>query len=184
MGTDTRTESGKGIREAGERASEQIADLHAIASAHFRSERSDHTLQPTAIVSEAWIRLMRSPHTRFETPAAFRSWASSVVRHILVDHARAKGAAKRGGDWQRAAGVDPDQLESPATSEDILRLHEALLELGKRDPMLARIVEMRFFGGMSLIEIAAEMNLDELKVRADWSLARAMIRGMMQSGDR
>ena len=171
------------MRAIGLRAEELVAELHAIAASQFRGERAGHTLQPTAIVSEAWIRLMGTPGARFESAAAFRCWAASVVRNILVDHARARGAVKRGGDWTRRDGVELDGLGSASSPGEILELHDALKELSERDPVLARIVELRFFGGMTLGEIAEELGVDVPSVRTDWLLARAMIRGMMRRGD-
>lgn len=168
------------VRAVGLQAGELIAELHAIAESQFRGERAGHTLQPTAIVSEAWIRLMRTPGARFENAAAFRCWAASVVRNILVDHARARGAAKRGGGWTRREVASLDGLGASSTPREILDLHEALGALGERDPTLARIVEWRFFGGLTIEEIAAELGVETASVRADWLLARAMIRGMLR----
>ncbi|MEQ8745784.1 ECF-type sigma factor [Pyruvatibacter sp.] len=146
--------------------------LHHIAEQHFRGERSGHTLQPTAIANEVWIRLLAQDELHFEHPAAFKAWASMAVRHILVDHARRKMAKKRGGDRTRVALTD----QAAADDIDVLALNDALEALQDAHERSARVVEMRFFGGMTDAEIAAELGVSDRTVRNDWRFARGWLR--------
>lgn len=152
--------------------------LHSIATAQFARERAGHTLQPTALVSEAWLRLMRTPGAEYRTEAEFRSLAATVVRNVLVDHARSRGAARRGGAMVRVpAELDEiPQFESP---REIEALNEAFERLAAAKPDLARIVELKFFGSLSAAQIAEQMNMTERAVRTAWALARVLLRRLM-----
>jgi len=143
---------------------------------YMRFERVSHTLQPTALVNEAYVRLIQEPHLHWKSRAHFFATASQLMRHILVDHARARRAAKRGGVQQQVT-LDEDVLSAASQSIDILALHEALEHLTKFDPRQARIVEMHFFGGLSFEEIASVLQISERTAKRDWSMARAWLKG-------
>jgi RNA polymerase sigma factor (TIGR02999 family) len=156
-------------------------EVRAVAAAYLRRERPDHTLQPTALVHEAYLKLQRagvSPAGR----AHLLALAASAMRQILVDHARARAARKRGGGWQRVT-VDSAVAFSRDGVEDVLAVHEALVRLATVDARAARVVEMRFFGGLTEVEIAEEMGISERWVREQWSHARAWLRRELANGN-
>jgi RNA polymerase sigma-70 factor, ECF subfamily len=149
-------------------------ELHRVASRHLAAERRGHILQTTALVNEAYLRLIDWKNVRWQNRAQFFAMASQVMRHILVDYARAQHRDKRGGgavhvSLAQAAGVP---LES---SGDFLALDEALQTLESFAPRQARIVELRFFAGLSLEETAEVLGVSVGTVRRDWSLARAWL---------
>jgi RNA polymerase sigma factor (TIGR02999 family) len=160
-------------------AMEQLApvlqqELHRVASRHLAGERPGHILQTTALVNEAYVRLIDWKNVRWQNRAQFFAMASRMMRHILVDFARAQHREKRGGSavhvslsW--AAGVP---LKS---SEDLIALDEALQRLQMFAPRQGRMVELRFFGGLSLDETAEVLEVSVATVRKDWSLARAWL---------
>lgn len=162
-------------------AAEAAGELRALAAAYMRGERASHTLHPTALVHEAWIRLTQGDVRAFESRAAFLRYASQAMRHILVDHARRRGAAKRGGGTLRRLGAaDPALPDGRGpTPEQVLALHEALSRLEVEHPRAARVVELRFFGGASFPEIASVLGLGLRTVEKDWAAARAWLRGML-----
>jgi RNA polymerase sigma-70 factor, ECF subfamily len=149
-------------------------ELHRVASRHLAAERRGHILQTTALVNEAYLKLIDWKNVRWQNRAQFFAMASQVMRHILVDYARAQHRDKRGGgavhvSLAQAAGVP---LES---SGDFLALDEALQTLESFAPRQARIVELRFFAGLSLEETAEVLGVSVGTVRRDWSLARAWL---------
>jgi RNA polymerase sigma factor (TIGR02999 family) len=160
-------------------AMEQLApvlqqELHRVASRHLAGERPGHILQTTALVNEAYVRLIDWKNVRWQNRAQFFAMASRMMRHSLVDYARAQHREKRGGSavhvslsW--AAGVP---LKS---SEDLIALDEALQRLQMFAPRQGRMVELRFFGGLSLDETAEVLEVSVATVRKDWSLARAWL---------
>ena len=151
--------------------------LRALAARKMRGERVDHTLEPTALVHEAWIRMKDAPARgaqQAQTPAQFRALAARILRQILVDHARARGAQKRGGG-ARAEDVGAIAVSSGGIETDVLDLEVALEGLAARDPRRARVVELRFFGGLSAAETARELGVSEDTVKRDWRLARAWL---------
>ncbi len=160
-------------------AMEQLAvllqqELHRVASCHLAAEQRGHILQTTALVNEAYMRLIDWKNVCWQNRAQFFAIASQVMRHILVDYARAQHRDKRGGDavhvsLAKAAGV------SVESSRDFLTLDEALRTLESFAPRQARIVELRFFGGLSLEETAEVLDVSVGTVRRDWSLARAWL---------
>jgi RNA polymerase sigma-70 factor, ECF subfamily len=155
-------------------------ELRRLAAHYMRSERGNHTLQPTALVNEAYTRLVQQPQIPWQSRAHFFATASHLMRHILVDHARARRAGKRGGVQQQVT-LDDALLPSPErTAErtiDVLILDEALENLAQFDPRQARIVELHFFGGLTFAEIALVLNVTERTVKRDWSMARAWLKG-------
>jgi RNA polymerase sigma factor (TIGR02999 family) len=154
-------------------------ELRALAQHHLARERPGHTLQATALVHEAYLRLVRAPQGTFTGRAHFLAAAAQAMRRILVDHARTKGRQKRGGGPGReGAGrlsldVVADVGEAP--SEDIVALSDSLDALGREDPDAARIVEMRFFAGMEVGQIAAVLGVTERTVHRHWTFARAWL---------
>ena len=149
-------------------------ELHRVASRQLAAERPGHILQTTALVNEAYIRLIDWKNVRWQNRAQFFAMASQMMRHILVDYARAQHRHKRGGSavqvsLSQAAGVP---LENAA---DLVALDEALQNLESLAPRQARVVELRFFGGLSLEESAEVLEMSVATVRKDWSLARAWL---------
>jgi RNA polymerase sigma factor (TIGR02999 family) len=142
----------------------------------MRGERGNHTLQPTALVNEAYTRLVQQPQVPWQSRAQFFATASRLMHHILVEHARARRAAKRGGA-QRQVTLTDDILQSKDRTVDVLVLHEALEHLAQFDPRQARIVELHFFGGLNFEEIAVILEVSDRTVKRDWSMARAWLQG-------
>jgi RNA polymerase sigma factor (TIGR02999 family) len=156
-----------------ERVQQVYQDLRRMAGQLFQRERSDHTLQPTALVHEAFIRLAEHGPKRYASRAHFFGVVLRVMRQILVDHARRSHAQRRGGDWQKVSleGVD---LAGPG-GPDFLALDAALNRLEASNPMLCRRAELRLFAGLSTNEIAALLKKGESTTRRDWSLAKAWL---------
>lgn len=157
-------------------------ELKRIAEAHMRRERSDHTLQATALVSEFFVHIARSPNFTTRTRSQFLMVASIAMRRLLVDYARARSAEKRGGQRVRVdiENADPSQ---EAHFVDILEIDELLSRLASSDPRLAQIVELRFFGGLTNQEIAAALDIHERTVKRDWQVARAWLYSRLQRHD-
>jgi RNA polymerase sigma factor (TIGR02999 family) len=152
------------------------AELRRLANNYLRRERVNHTLQPTALVNEAYLRLIDQKNARWQNRAQFFGVAAQLMRRILVDHARLHNAAKRGGSQQhRLSLTDADHfVDKPEI--DLLALHEALNELATIDPQQGRIVELRFFGGLSIEETAEVLGIGHATVERDWKMARAWLR--------
>jgi RNA polymerase sigma-70 factor, ECF subfamily len=153
-------------------------ELRKLAGTYLRGERAGHTLQPTALVHEAWVRLADYARHDGTSRERFVAEAATVMRHILVDHARARNAAKRGGGEGRAAMHDDALMVSAHTGADaldILALDEALERLRAIDPAQARLVELRFFGGLTLSEAAALMSLPQRTADREWRCAKAWL---------
>lgn len=146
-------------------------ELHKLAARKMRAERANHTLQPTALVNEAYLRLADESASLWKDRAHVLATAAHVMRHILVDHARSRGAGKRGAGAVQVT-LDENLVPSASHSIDILALHEALESLSKLDARQGRIVELHFFGGLSFEEIASVLELSERTVKRDWALAR------------
>lgn len=151
------------------------AELRKLAAYHLRAERTDHTLQPTALVHEAYVRLARGTERGWQDRAHFLAAAAQVMRHVLVDHARARAAGKRAG--QRTQIALDEALEVAATHDvDVLALDDALRRLAEVDPQLARIVELRSFAGLTLVEVAEIVGVSRATVEREWATARAWLR--------
>lgn len=157
-------------------------DLKRLAASHLRAERQDHTLQPTALVHEAYIKLIDQRSTDWKDRIHFFSIASRIIRRILVDHAREKQALKRGGGQAR---VPLEQVEvfvgQPGV--DPVALDEALNELAAIDARQAQIVELRFFGGLTVEEVAAALSMGARSVDREWRCARAWLYCRLADGD-
>jgi RNA polymerase sigma factor (TIGR02999 family) len=151
------------------------AELRGMADAELRGERVDHTLQATALVHEAWLRLVDGSATDWTGRAHFYGAAARAMRQVLVDHARARGAAKRGGGRARTP-LDESLALYESRALDVLALDEALQRLAAADARAARIVELRFFGGLEIAEIAAALDVSVPTVERSWRMARAWLR--------
>jgi len=156
------------------------SELRRLAGNYLRRERQGHTLQPTALVNEAYLKLIDQKNARWQNRAQFYGVAAQLMRRILVDHARRRQAAKRGGsDQQRLSITSAGQLtEKPDV--DLLALHEALEELKSFDSQQERIVELRFFGGLSIEETAEVVGIGHATVERDWKMARAWLRRKLE----
>ncbi len=148
--------------------------LRAIAARSFRGQPAEHTLQPTALVHEAFLKMIRNPDAQWKNSGHFFAVAATAMRQILTDHARGKARAKRGGD---AEHVSLGQVESPSGNErlDILDLERALTRLASFDPRQARIIELWFFAGQTVEEIAGILQVSSRTIRRDWMHARAWL---------
>lgn len=148
------------------------AELRRIAAAYMRRERQDHTLQPTALVHEAYLRLIKVRDARWEDRAHFFGIAARLMRQILVDHARKRGARKRG--LGRPTDRSISKVADPCSGRDldVLALHDALDELAVLDPRQAEIVEMRYFGGLTEAEVATLKSLSPATIRREIAAAR------------
>jgi RNA polymerase sigma factor (TIGR02999 family) len=154
-------------------------ELHGLAQQAMARERRDHTLQSTALVNEAFVRLVGRETVGFAGRTHFFATAAKVMRHILVDHARAHRAEKRGGDRGRISltGFAEEGAAAPpgADAVDVLALDEALNELAVLSQRQAQVVELRFFGGMDVEQTAAALGVSERTVKGDWRVARAWL---------
>jgi len=148
-------------------------ELRRMAARYMRGERPGHTLQATALVHEAFLKLTEQ-NASWQNKAHFFGIASQVMRHILIDHARGRVRVKRGGAQQRIL-LDEGLLLTDALSEELLALDQALERLAKLDPRQAHIVELRFFGGLSVEEAAEVAGVSPKTVKRDWSLAKAWL---------
>lgn len=150
-------------------------DFRSIAAAQLSREPSGHTLNPTALVHEAFLRLIDQNRVDWQGRTHFLAIGAQAMRRVLVDHARSKGRAKRGGGWRRLA-VPSELVVSPDNEHDVLAVDDALTELSKLDPRQALIVELRFFGGMTAEEVAHYLGVSKPTVDRQWRVARAWLR--------
>ena len=150
--------------------------LHRLAASYMRGERPDHTLQTTALVNEAYLRLVPQKETGWRDRAHFFGVAARLMREILVEHARARHAGKRGGKAEKLS-LDQALEFSPARSRELIELDVALECLGRLDPQQARVVELRFFGGLTVEETAEVLGISPRTVKRDWAVARAWLHG-------
>jgi RNA polymerase sigma-70 factor (ECF subfamily) len=150
------------------------AELRALAAAYARGQRPGHTLQPTALVHEAFVKLVEAPAGGWNDRAHFFAVAATAMRQVLADHARSRQARKRGGDWQRIT-LDGGELGQERDELDLVALDEALEELGRSDPRKLRVVELRFFGGLTAEEVARVLGVSLSTVESDWRTARAWL---------
>ena len=167
---------GRGSEQARDRLLPLVyQELKRRAAAYLRDERPDHTLQPTALVHEAYLRLVGQAEVGWQNRAHFFGVAAQMMRRILVDHARERHASKRGGD---AVRVELDERNEPAGGAvdcDLLLLDQALEELARLDARQAQIVELRYFAGLSEREVAAALSLSRATVSRDWQMAKAWL---------
>lgn len=157
-------------------------ELRYLAAASWRSEKRGHTLQPTAVVHEAFLRLMGQQGVSWESRTQFLAIAAQMMRRVLTDHARRKGAAKRGGAEQIRVELDDEVGRLEARELDLVALDEALAGLEALDPRQARIVELRFFAGLTLAETAEAVGISTATVKREWETAKAWLAREMRRG--
>lgn len=148
--------------------------LHQLADQALRRERHSHTLQPTALVHEAWLKLHTGKPAHYNDQTHFQAVAARALREVLVDHSRRRAADKRGGAWNRVT-LSQAGVEDPADVLDVLALEDALVGLGRDAPRAAQVVELRFFGGLSIPEVSAVLGVSSRTVDNDWHFARAWL---------
>lgn len=178
LGTTTKLLNRLGSGDQG--AADELAPLiyerlRQLAGSHLKRERW-HTLQPTELVSEAWMRLSQQADMSFESRAAFYGLASRVMRSVLVDRVRSRDAQKRGGDRQRIT-LSEDIRVTDDAEVDLMDLNDALTRLEDLDPELVRLAELRFFGGLNNAEIAQALGKSKRTVERHWRLAMAWLQG-------
>jgi RNA polymerase sigma factor (TIGR02999 family) len=156
-------------------------DLRRLAQHYLEGERAGQTLQPTALVHEAYLRLFQTEPAGppLANRRAFYAAAARAMRHILVESARRRNSIKRGGDRLREA-IDPDRIAEPEIADDLLALHDALDALAKAEPAIAELVTLRYFGGMTIREAAEVLGIAPRTADAHWAYARAWLSVAMQ----
>ncbi len=185
------TEAGGDAAEARARLLELVYEqLRAIAAQRMAGERGNHTLQPTALVHEAYLRLIGKPDAHWNGRAHFFRSAAEAMRRILIDHARARSAEKRGGGIGEAGGKSifnvsnlADMAES-ADPKEIMAVDEMILRLGALDAQAADVVRLRFFAGLDEVSVGEVLGVSERTVRRDWAFARAWLRRTLEDQER
>ena len=155
-------------------------ELRRLARRYLRRERPDHTLQSAALVNEAYLRLIRQDQPQWQNRAHFFGVAAQLMRHILVDHARNRAAAKRGAGAPRLT-LDPDVALPQTRDVDLVALDDALNQLAILDPQQSRLVELRFFGGLSIEETSVVLSVSPATVKREWATARAWLQREMRN---
>ena len=174
------------VREPAAKVAEKLLpmvydELRDLAANLLRSERANHTLQPTALVHEAYMKLVDQSRVDWKGKTHFYAVSASAMRRILIDHARTKGRDKRGGQWQRVVLDDVDVADGQNVV-DAVALDAALESLQAVDPDQARIVELRFFGGLTVEEVAEVVGVSKRKIEGDWTHAKAWLRSALDPG--
>jgi RNA polymerase sigma factor (TIGR02999 family) len=155
-------------------------ELRRLASNYLRRERASHTLQPTALVNEAYLKLVDQRNAKWQNRAHFFGISAQLMRRILVDHARQHQAVKRGGSKQERLSITSVEQVAKQPEVDLLALNEAMDELTLMDPQQAQIVELKFFGGLSIDETAEVLGISHATVERDWKMARAWLRQQLE----
>ena len=168
------------LRSSGDAAFEVLFplvydELHRIAGGYFSRERSDHTLQPTALVHEAFLRLSKQNTINFESRIHFFGVSARLMREILIDHARRHNSQKRGGNLNTQIVLEPSDSFRDAKQLDVIAVDEALKKLEELDERQARIVEMKFFAGLNVDEIASVLEISPATVKREWSSAKLFL---------
>lgn len=168
-----------GKREAVDQLLPMIYDeLKRLATNYLRRERSDHTLQPTALVNEAYLKMVDITQVSWQNKAHFVGVAANQMRRILVDHARNHHAKKRGGEFHiLTLNEEIDKADEQST--ELVELDDALNELAKMDPTKARIVELRYFGGLTMDEVAEVLGVSTITVKRHWKMTKAWLYGRL-----
>jgi RNA polymerase sigma factor (TIGR02999 family) len=166
----------QGDREALDRLMPVVYDeLHRIAERYFRRERAENTLQPTALVNEAYIRLVNQSGVNWKNRAQFFGIAATTMRRILVERARARNASKRGSGGCKLDLTEVSDVPTASSRLDLLALDKALDELASFDPLQSRIVEAKFFGGLSIEDTAEVIGVSPATVKREWALAKSWL---------
>jgi len=191
--TQLLTDSASGSMDARDRLLRIVYDdLHAMARSRMRGERQDHTLSATALVAEAYVRLFRATGNtgessfEFANRRGFFTAAATTMRRILIDYARARASEKRGGarrPAERRVPLDVMEAASSLDPQEILALDDACSRLEMVDERAATVVQLRFYGGLEIAEVAEMLDISERTVKRDWEFARAMLRDAMTSQD-
>jgi RNA polymerase sigma factor (TIGR02999 family) len=149
-------------------------ELHRLARRYMSRERQDHTLQTTALINEAYVRLVDQRNVHWANRSHFFAISAQIMRRILIDHARRHAYAKRGGGAQQVS-LDEAATVTRSAGAELIRLDEALKSLAEMDPRRSQVVELRYFGGLNNEEIAGVLNISENTVTRDWNMARAWL---------
>jgi len=157
-------------------------ELHRMARGHLHSERHNHTLQPTALVHEAYLKLVDQTQVSWQGRNHFLAVASLAMRRLLVDHARALAREKRGGDKEKLSLTASLPIASNDQAAEIVAIDELLEKLAEFDERAARVVECRFFGGLSIEDTAAALDISPMTVKRAWRLARAWLKRELNAG--
>lgn len=157
-------------------------ELRELAERYFRRERRDHTLQPTALVHEAYMRLVGQQEVQWQNRSHFFGVAAMAMRRILVNHAKSRLRVKRGGDHKRVS-LEEVVVVSGQTDPELVALDEALTRLAQVDERKARLVELRFFGGLGIEETAEAMSISPATVKREWNLAKTWLYREIAKGD-
>jgi RNA polymerase sigma-70 factor, ECF subfamily len=157
-------------------------ELRNLAQQFFRREPPGHTIQPTALVHEAYVKLIDQKQGDWQDKTHFLAVAAQAMRRILLDRARHRGAAKRGGEWKRVT-LNDRLIPGLEADEDLLALEEALVKLAKLDPRQAQMVELRFFAGLSVEETANVLGISKRTAEREWTMVRAWLRRELTSGN-
>jgi len=164
-----------GDKQALDRLTPLVYDeLHRLAHHYISRERPGHTLQTTALVNEAYLRLVEQKNVEWESRAHFFAVSAQVMRHILVDYARQQASAKRGGSWKKIA-LDSESIVSQARARELVRLDEGLAALNEIHPRRSKVVELRYFGGLNNREASEVLKVSEATIERDWRFARAWL---------
>lgn len=165
-----------GDRQAADKLMSLLYDeFRRLAADYLNREKPQHTLQPTALVHEAFLRLVNQQHVTWQGRSHFFAIGAQAMRRILVDHARRKKREKHGGGLQRIE-LEESMTISKSRDEDLLAIDDALQELAKVDPRQAKIVELRFFGGLTVAEVAEVLGVSKRTVEYEWTMVRAWLR--------
>jgi RNA polymerase sigma factor (TIGR02999 family) len=156
-------------------------ELHRLAHHYLQAERPDHTLQTTALINEAYLRLVEQGPFQTHTRGQFVALAATLMRQILVDYARSHRSAKRGNDCKVTLHDDLGAVQNE--DMDVLALDDALRQLAERDPQQSQIVELRFFAGLTVEETATVLNVSAATIKRDWSMARAWLSRQIKRGE-
>jgi RNA polymerase sigma factor (TIGR02999 family) len=156
-------------------------ELRQLAHRLFRDERADHTLQPTALVHEAYLRLVDQSQIGGQERSHFLAIAAKVMRRVLIDHARGRARQRRGGD-RKITGIDSEVVPTAFTQAELLEINDALEKLTALDARQAQVVEMRFFGGMTVEEVAEALGVSKRTIEDDWTHAKAWLRLVLADG--
>lgn len=151
-------------------------ELRRLAASYMRAERPDHTLQPTALVHEVYLRLLKQRERNWPSDTAFFKVAAQMMRRVLVDHAREHGRVKRGCEWRRVS-LDGAALFSTDNASELLAVDQSLSHLAEVHPRPAQVVELRFYGGLTVEETAKILGIAPKTVKRDWTVARAWLFG-------
>jgi RNA polymerase sigma factor (TIGR02999 family) len=159
------------------------AELRRLAQHYMKGERHNHTLQPTALVNEMYMRLVNIDRMQWRDRAHFIATAATLMRRVLVDYARASGRDKRGGQVS-VTSLDEVQAIADTAALDVVALDDALTSLAELDPRQSQVVELRFFGGLTVEETAEAMSISPATVKREWAMAKAWLHDQLRSGDR